>query len=166
MTEDLGPLRQAMADLSEYGGTADMYERALHKSRQSQRRTALTTAAAAAALVFAIGGTVAFATRHQPDPLTPPASTPTGDGLQHPGCPSTQALGTLVELPTGWSFASRAVECAQTWAAAGVERPDADAVIYLFHYTAGTGWRFHDQGNGWDCKKDLDLTEPASFCTS
>lgn len=165
MTDDLGPLRQAMSDLSEHGGTTDMYERALRKSRQSQRRTALTTGAAAAAVVFAIGGTVAFATRRRPDPPTPPASTRTGEGLQNPNCPSTQTLGVLVELPAGWSFASRAVECVETWAAADVQRPDASAVIYLFHYTAGTGWRFHDQGTGWDCR-DLGLTEPASFCTS
>ncbi|MBQ0988620.1 hypothetical protein PSH03_003997 [Micromonospora sp. PSH03] len=165
MTDNLGPLRQALSDLSEHGGTADMYERALRKSRQSQRRTALTTGAAAAAVVFAIGGTVALATRHRPDPPTAPASTPTSDGRQNPTCPSTQALGTLVELPAGWSFASRGVECVETWAAADVQRPDASGVIYLFHYTAGTGWRFQDQGTGWECK-DLGLTEPASFCTS
>ncbi|MEU7974241.1 hypothetical protein AB0B48_19625 [Micromonospora sp. NPDC049089] len=165
MTDDLGPLRQAMSDLSEHGGTADMYERTLRRSRQSQRRTALTTGAAAATLVFAIGGTVAFATRHRPDPPTPPGSTSTSDGPQNPTCPTTQTLGTLVELPAGWTFASRAVDCVATWAAADVQRPDAGGVIYLFHYTTGTGWRFHDQGTGWDCK-DLDLTEPASFCTS
>ena len=34
MTDNLGPLRQAMSDLSEHGGTADMYERAL-RSRGS-----------------------------------------------------------------------------------------------------------------------------------
>ncbi|MEV4495566.1 hypothetical protein AB0J84_07665 [Micromonospora arborensis] len=165
MTDHLGPLRQAMSDLSEHGGTADMYERALHKSRQTQRRRALTTGAAAAAVVFAIGGTVAFATRHQPDPLTPPGSTRTSAGPQNPTCPSTQTLGTMVELPAGWSFASRGVECVEAWAAADVQRPDGGGVIYLFHYTAGLGWRFHDQGTGWDCT-DLGLTEPASFCTS
>ncbi|WP_410816440.1 hypothetical protein [Micromonospora sp. 050-3] len=165
MTDDLGPLRQAMSDLSEHGGTTDMYERALRRSRQVQRRRAVTTGAAAVAVMFAIGGTVAFATRHRPDPPTPPASTRTSDGPQNPTCPSTQTLGTLVELPAGWSFDSRAVECVETWAAADVQRPDASGVIYLFHYTAGTGWRFQDQGTGWDCK-DLGLTEPASFCVS
>ncbi|MEV1155832.1 hypothetical protein AB0J27_10545 [Micromonospora chokoriensis] len=165
MNDDFGSLRQAMSDLSEHGGTADMYERALHKSRQSQRRTALATGAAAVAVVFAIGGTVALATRDRPDPMTPPASRPTSAGPQNADCPSAQTLGTLVELPAGWSFASREVECVETWAAADVERPDAGGVIYLFHYTTGTGWRFHDQGTGWDCK-DLGLAEPASFCTS
>ncbi|WP_444947881.1 hypothetical protein [Micromonospora ureilytica] len=165
MTDNLGPLRQAMSDLSEHGGTADMYERALRRSRQSQRRVAVTTGAAVAAVVFAIGGTVAFATRQRPDPSTPPASTRTSAGPQNLNCPSTQTLGTLVELPAGWSFASREVECVETWAAADVRRSDATGVIYLFHYTTGTGWRFQDQGTGWDCK-DLGLTESASFCTS
>ncbi|MEU8419526.1 hypothetical protein AB0C15_01440 [Micromonospora sp. NPDC048835] len=165
MTDDLGPLRQAMSDLSEHGGAADLYERTLRRSRQSQRRTALATAAAATVVVFAIGGTVAAATRDRPDPPTQPGSTRTGDGPQNPTCPTTQTLGTLVELPAGWSFAPREVECVQTWAAADVQRPNAGVVIYLFHYTPGTGWRFQDQGNGWDCK-EIGLTETASFCTS
>ncbi|MFI5927760.1 hypothetical protein ACIA3K_17445 [Micromonospora sp. NPDC051543] len=165
MTDDLGPLRQAMSDLSEYGGEADMYERALRRSRQSQRRAALATGAAAVAVVVAIGGTVAVATRDRADPPLPPAASGTGDGAQTVDCPSTQVLGDLVELPAGWTFSSRPVECAQTWAAVDVERPGAGGLIYLFHYTPGTGWRFQDQGNGWDCT-ELGLTEPASFCTS
>ncbi|MEU1587275.1 hypothetical protein [Micromonospora sp. NPDC005710] len=165
MTDNLGPLRQAMSELSEYGGSADMYERTLRRSRQVQRRQVVTTSAAAVALVFAIGGTVAFATRNQAAPPMPPASASTSAGPQNPTCPSTKDLGALVELPTGWSFASRPVECVETWAAADVQRADASSVIYLFHYTAGTGWRFQDQGNGWDCKA-LGLTQPASFCTS
>ncbi|MCG5438087.1 hypothetical protein [Micromonospora foliorum] len=165
MTDNLGPLRQAMSDLSEHGGTADMYERSLRRSRQSQRRIALATGAAATAVVFAVGGTVALAASHRPDPPTPPASTRTSDGPRSPDCPSTTTLGTLVELPAAWAFASRPVECVEAWAAADVERPAAGGVIYLFHYTAGTGWRYHDQGPGWNCA-DLGLTEPASFCTS
>ncbi|MEV7989875.1 hypothetical protein [Micromonospora sp. NPDC085948] len=164
MTDNLGPLRQAMADLSEHGGTADMYERALRTSRQAQRRMAVTTGAAAVAVVFAIGATVAVAANRRSDTPSPPASAPTSAGSQGLGCPSTQTLGNLVELPEGWSFAPRDVECVETWAAADVQRSDASSVIYLFHHTAGTGWRYHDQGNGWDCT-DLDLTEPATFCT-
>ena len=164
MTDDLGPLRQAMSDLSEYGGATDMYEPALRRSRKQQRRTAVATGAASVAVVFAIGGTVAVAIRHRPDPPTPPGSTRTSDGPQNPNCPSTTTLGTLVELPSGWSFAFREVECVETWAAVDVQRPAGD-VVYLFHYTAGTGWRFQDQGTGWDCD-DLGLTEPASFCIS
>ncbi|MCX5069021.1 hypothetical protein OOJ91_24560 [Micromonospora lupini] len=164
MTDNLGPLRQAMSDLSELGGTADMYERTLRRSRQVQRRRAVATGAAVAA-VFAIGGTVAFATLHRPDPLLPPAATPTSVDPHSPTCPSMQSLGTLVELPAGWSFASRPVECVETWAAVDVQRPDDNNFIYLFHYTAGTGWRLQDQGTGWDCT-ELGLTERASFCTS
>jgi hypothetical protein len=82
-----------------------------------------------------------------------------------PGCPSTKALEKLVELPKGWSFASSAVDCVDAWAAADVKRPASGGTIYLFHYTTGTGWRYHDQGSGWGCK-DLGLNEPAPFCTS
>ncbi|MGC5311363.1 hypothetical protein [Micromonospora zamorensis] len=166
MTDNLGPLRQAMSDLSQHGGAADMYERSLRRSRQIQRRRAVTAGVAAAAVVFAIGGTVAFAARDQrPDAVTPPASARTSDGPQNSDCPSTKTLGAMVELPAGWSFASREVECVEAWAAADVDRPDAGSVIYLFHYEAGTGWRYQDQGTGWDCE-ELGLTEPASFCVS
>jgi hypothetical protein len=76
MTEEFGPLRQAMSDLAEHGGTTDMYERSLRKSRQSQRRAAFTTVAAAAAVVFAVSGAVAIATANRPAPLPPVASRP------------------------------------------------------------------------------------------
>ncbi|GID97668.1 hypothetical protein ACFQFC_12910 [Amorphoplanes digitatis] len=66
MTDDFGPLRQAMSDLAEHGGSTDLYERALHKSRRSQRRTAVATSAAAAVAVFAVGGAIAFAGRAGP----------------------------------------------------------------------------------------------------
>ena len=71
MTDNFGPLRQAMSDLAEHGGTTDMYERSLRKSRQVQRRAAITTGAAAAAAVFAIGGIIAVTTANRPGPSTP-----------------------------------------------------------------------------------------------
>ena len=165
MTDDLGPLRQAMSDLSEHGGTTDMYERSLRKSRQSQRRATIATGAAAAAVVFAIGGTVALAAGHRSNPSTPPAAAPSSAGPGNPECPSIETLGSLVELPQGWSFASTKVQCAETWAAADVQRPAAGNIRYLFHYTTGTGWRYHEQGTGWTCG-ELGLTQPAPFCTS
>lgn len=159
MTDDLEPLRQAMSDLSEHGGSTDMYERTLRKSRQSQRRAVVTTGVAA--VVLAVGGTVAFAAVDRPHPSTPVAVQPPG-----PGCPSTETLQGLVELPAGWSFAASGVQCAEDWAAADVVRPAPDgSVRYLFHYTAGTGWRYHDQGSRWKCA-DLGLDEPAPFCSS
>ncbi|MFY1705582.1 hypothetical protein ACN28G_28360 [Micromonospora sp. WMMA1923] len=165
MTDHFGPLRQAMSDLSEHGGSADLYERSLRRSRQSQRRATLVTGTTAAAVVLALGGTVAFVTSHRPDPWATPAAAPSGAGSEEPDCPSVEALGDLVELPQGWSFGSVGVQCAQTWAAADVQRPGGGSVRYLFHYTAGTGWRYHDQGTEWDCA-ELGLTEPAPFCTS
>lgn len=160
MTDNLGPLRQAMSDLSEHGGSADLYERSLRKSRRTQRRAALATGAAAVVVVFAVGGTVALAARHRAGPSAPPAAAPSAE----PDCPTIETLGNLVELPPDWSFAPTEVQCAETWAAADVKRPTGGNVRYLFHYTAGTGWRFHEQGTEWDCQ-DLGLTRPAPFCT-
>ncbi|GHJ17937.1 MULTISPECIES: hypothetical protein [unclassified Micromonospora] len=160
MTDNLGPLRQAMSDLSEHGGSADLYERTLRRSRQLHRRATVTTGAAAAALVFAVGGTVAFAVSHWSDPATPPAAAP-----GQPDCPSIETLGDLVELPPGWSFASTGVQCAETWAAVDVKRPADGDVRYLFHYTSDAGWRYQEQGSEWDCR-ELGLTRPAPFCTS
>ncbi|MEV4847442.1 hypothetical protein AB0K20_30025 [Micromonospora matsumotoense] len=125
-----------------------------------QRRATLATGAAAVAVVFAVGGTVAFAVSHRSDPSAPPAAAP-----GQPDCPSIETLGDLVELPSDWSFASTGVQCAQTWAAAEVRRPAGGNVRYLFHYTPDTGWRYQDQGTEWDCA-ELGLTRPAPFCTS
>lgn len=162
MTDNLGPLRQAMSDLSEHGGSADLYERSLRKSRQSQRRAMLATGAA---VVFALGGTIAFLSGHRPDRSAPPAAAPSDAGPTNPDCPPVEALRNLVELPAGWSFTSTKVQCAETWAAAEVKRPAAGNIRYLFHFTAGTGWRYQEQGTGWSCK-ELGITQPSPFCTS
>ncbi|KWV34644.1 hypothetical protein [Micromonospora rifamycinica] len=165
MTDSLGPLRQAMAELSEHGGSADLYEGALHRSRRSQRRAAVATGVAAVAVVSALGGVVALAVGHRSDLSGTPAATPGGAGPGNPDCPSVDALGALVELPKGWSFTATGVQCAQTWAAADVTRPAGGNVRYLFHYATDTGWRYYGQGAEWDCA-ELGLTRPAPFCTS
>jgi hypothetical protein len=191
MNDDLGQLRQAMSDLAEHGGDTDMYERTLHKSRQSQRRIRLAVGAAAAAVVFAIGGTVAFATANRPAPSTPvatqtpapaptsaapsvtptspapsttppsssvpPSSTRTSNRPQYPGCPSAKTLERLADLPTGWHFVPSGVRCWRNWATADPKRPTVGDGFFLFHYQAGTGWRFHSEGSGYHCK-DLGIT--------
>jgi hypothetical protein len=161
MTDNFGSLRQAMSDLSEHGGSTDMYERSLRRSRRTQRRIAVTSAAAAA-VVLAVGGTIAFSAAHRPGPSTPVATNPPPTG---PVCPSAPALEGLVELPTGFSFVPGSVQCAQGWAAVGLKRPAAGDGVYLFHYKTGTGWRYYDEGTGWDCE-DLRITGPAPFCVS
>nr|WTA65515.1 hypothetical protein OHB51_23755 [Micromonospora sp. NBC_00855] len=72
-------------------------------------------------------------------------------------------LQTLVELPKGWSLGK--VNCFKGWAAADPQGPTAGDGVYLFRYVADTGWKYYDQGSGWDCK-DLGLNEPAPFCIS
>ncbi|GAA0524248.1 hypothetical protein GCM10010172_00820 [Paractinoplanes ferrugineus] len=165
MTDNLGPLRQAMSDLSEHGGSTDLYERSLRKSRQSQRRAALATGAAAVAVVFAVGGTVAFVADHRSGPPSTPVAAPSSAGSEDPACPSIEILADLVELPQDWSFASSRVQCAESWASTDVKRPTGGNIHYLFHYAADTGWRYQEQGTGWNCQ-ELGLTKPAPFCTS
>lgn len=89
-------------------------------------------------------------------PVTTPAAGPAD-------CPSVAALEKLVELPKGWSLAT--VRCVKGWAAADPQGPTAGDGVYLFRYVADTGWKYYDQGSGWDCK-DLGLSEPAPFCIS
>ena len=76
MSDNLGPLRRAMNDLAEHGGSTDLYERSLRRSRQLQRRTAIASGAAAAAVVFGIGGAVAFTVVDRAAPPAPVATRP------------------------------------------------------------------------------------------
>jgi len=179
MTDNLGPLRQAMSDLAEHGGSTDMYERVLRKSRQSQRRTAVVAGAAA---VFAVGGAVAYATANRPGPPTPGATQPpapsagptspatsaapsrtppspnwTSNRPRYPGCPSAKTLERLADLPKGWYFVPSSVQCWKGWAMADPEGPTPGDGIYLFQYQAGKGWRYHSQGSAYQCQ-DLGIT--------
>ncbi|MFI0794337.1 hypothetical protein ACH4OY_16870 [Micromonospora rubida] len=72
-------------------------------------------------------------------------------------------LQKLVELPKGVTFGS--VECMKGRAGADPQGPNGGDGVYLFHYNAGTGWKYYGAGSGYDCK-DLGLTEPAPFCIS
>ncbi|MFC6019728.1 hypothetical protein ACFP2T_26415 [Plantactinospora solaniradicis] len=182
MTDNLGSLRQAMSDLAEHGGSADMYERSLHKSRQVQRRARVATAATAAVAVFAIGGAVALGTANRPSPpapgatqtpspsiaptpavpsRTPPSSphssTRTSNRPRYPDCPSATTLEKLADLPKDWRFVPSRVKCWKNWATADAEGPTAGDGVYLFQYKAGTGWRYHSQGSGFYCE-DLGIT--------
>ncbi|WP_328340749.1 SPOR domain-containing protein [Micromonospora sp. NBC_00421] len=94
-------------------------------------------------------------------PATKPAATK--PATTSPKCPSAKALESLVELPKGMTFGG--VECVKDWAGADPQGPKAGDGVYLFHYTAGTGWKYYGEGSGYDCK-DLGLTEPAPFCIS
>ena len=167
MTDNLPSLRRALADLSEHGGSTDMYERSLRRSRQLQRRRAVATAAAAA--VVTIGGTIALVNANRPGPPAPAAVRPPAAGVApsspaYPECPPARTLEGLADLPKDWSFSR--VRCAENWAAATPEGPGIGDGLYFFKYTPGTGWRYDGQGSALDCKKDLGLTKPAPFCTS
>ncbi|MGC4868659.1 hypothetical protein ACLQ3B_24845 [Micromonospora sp. DT53] len=92
---------------------------------------------------------------------TPGASPAAAAGVAD--CPSAKTLETLVELPKGWTFGS--VECVKDWAGADPQGPTEGDGVYLFHFVAGTGWKYYGDGSGYDCK-DLGLREPAPFCIS
>lgn len=195
MTDNHRPLRQAMSDLAEHGGSTDLYERTLRRSRQMQRRTAVTAGAAVMVAVFAIGGAVTFATANRPGPSTPvatqapepsgtttpatpstapstpssspssspkptskpPSTTPTSKRPHYPDCPSAEKLERLVDLPKDWYFVPSSVECWRTWATARPDGPNHGDGDYLFHYKAGTGWKYHSQGSAFNCE-DLGIT--------
>ena len=115
MTDNLGPLRQAMSDLAEHGGNTDLYARTLRKSRQSQRRATLATGAAAVAVVFAIGGAVAFANADGPGRSTPvatqpptPSGAPPTPSATPSGAPSSAAASTARRTTTRSSAPSSA----------------------------------------------------------
>ncbi len=94
---------------------------------------------------------------------TPRVTTKAPGGVKSAACPSGTTLQKLVELPKGVAFGR--VECVQGWAGADPQGPSVGDGVYLFHYKAGTGWKYYGAGSGYDCK-DLGLTEPAPFCTS
>ncbi len=96
-------------------------------------------------------------------PATPSVTTEAAGGVQSAGCPSETELQKLVELPMGLAFGG--IECVKGWAGAVLQGSRAADGFYLFHYTAGPGWRFYGEGSGYECK-ELGLTEPAPFCTS
>lgn len=56
------------------------------------------------------------------------------------------------------------MQCVKDWAAADPKTPAPADGVYLFHYTAGKGWRYYGEGSGYDCS-DLGLKE-APFCIS
>ena len=99
------------------------------------------------------------------DPVTPATSravapTKSAGGVK---CPSAKALEKLVDLPKGWYFVPSSVECWKGWATVDPEGPTPGDGVYLFRYKSSTGWRYHSQGSGYDCK-DLGINEPAPFC--
>ncbi|MEU8327740.1 hypothetical protein [Micromonospora sp. NPDC048839] len=90
---------------------------------------------------------------------SPAVAAPAGGSAE---CPSAKTLEKLVELPKGWTFGT--VQCVQDWAGADPQGPTAGDGWYLFHFVAGTGWKYYGDGSGYDCV-DLGLKE-APFCIS
>ena len=114
MTEELGPLRQAMSDLAEHGGRTDLYERTLQRSRQQQRRVAVAGSAAVAVAVLAIGGGVAFVAADRPNPSTPiatgqpaPSATPAPTPTVTPSSPAPSSANPSSTAPSRTAPSSR-----------------------------------------------------------
>ncbi|GAB1694274.1 hypothetical protein [Krasilnikovia sp. M28-CT-15] len=169
MSDDLSRLRQTMSELAEYGGSADLYEPTLRRSRRIGRRRAIVSASAAVVAVLAIGVPVAFAQQ----PGSPPfASRPTGGATGAPrpaamspsttipdparpsspgsrpahaasGCPvSASTLQKAAKLSAGWKLDASSVKCKQNWAIADTVAPSPDQQgdgMLFFKYDAGTG---------------------------
>jgi hypothetical protein len=125
----------------------------------SVRRLLLLPAATVLFALAACGATTASS----PGPTASAPSAAAPAATEASDCPSGTNLQKLVELPKGATFGG--VECVQGWAGADLRGPSAGDGVYLFHYKAGTGWKYYGEGSGYDCK-DLGLTEPAPFCIS
>ena len=108
------------------------------------------------------GSTASAPANGTPSPTSTVTTTTAGD-VKSADCPSGATLQKLVELPKGVTFGK--VECVKDWAGADPQGPNVGDGVYLFHYTAGTGWKYYGEGSGYDCK-DLGLTVPAPFCIS
>ena len=94
---------------------------------------------------------------------TPTVTAKAPEGVKSADCPSGTTLQKLVELPKGVTFGS--VDCVKSWAGADPQGSNTGDGVYLFHYAAGTGWKYYGEGSGYDCE-EFGLDEPASFCIS
>ena len=83
MSDDFDRLRRTMADLSEHGGEADLYDRALRTSRRMTRRRQAAAAGAVAAAVLAVAVPVAIVDRSVAPPVAD-QSTPVPDATLAP----------------------------------------------------------------------------------
>ena len=137
----------------------------------SARRLLLPPAATVLFALTACGATTAPGSGSPASGPGSPAAVPTSGataprtlgGTESADCPSGTVLQELVELPKGQTFGK--VQCVKDWAGADPQGPDTGDGVYLFHYKAGTGWKYYGDGSGYDCK-DLGLNEPAPFCIS
>jgi hypothetical protein len=98
---------------------------------------------------------------------TRPVATRTAEGVK---CPSAKTLERVARdqsmsveesLPEDSDFVQ--VKCWKEWATAGVKGPYPGDGVYLFRYSAGSGWKYHSQGSGYHCQ-DLGIKEAAPFC--
>ena len=98
MSDDLNVLRRTMAELSEHGGSTDLYDRTLHTSRRLGRRRAAASGAAVAAAVLVIGVPVALADRRQP-PSLPTATIPAPSPAPSPSSTSAAPVEPKATTP-------------------------------------------------------------------
>lgn len=105
MSDDFDRLRRTMADLSEHGGEADLYDRVLRTSRRMTRRRNAAAAGAVAAAVLAVAVPVVLVDRNRP--VSPPiAGRPTPDASSAPArtsAPPSSAPASSPPLKTGTS---------------------------------------------------------------
>ena len=73
-------------------------------------------------------------------------TTTTAGDVKSADCPSGATLQKLVELPKGMTFGRSSVS--RTGRLPTRRARTSGDGVYLFHYMAGTGWKYYDQGSG------------------
>ncbi len=102
MSDDFDRLRRTMAELSEHGGGADLYERTLRTSRRMTRRRNALAGGAVAVAVLGLGVPVALAGRDR-DASPPIAATPAPASPTPPPSASPSPSPARPSVPTATS---------------------------------------------------------------
>jgi hypothetical protein len=158
MSDDFDRLRQAMSDLSEHGGEADLYERTLRTSRRMTRRRNAAVAGAVAAAVLAVAVPVAIVDRDRP--ASPPiagrptpspdrSATPTPDRSSTPDRTSKPPRGSISSKPLTPSTTARSSSPADGCPVTAATLTEAADLPDGFRITAASITCYLGWAEGW-----------------
>jgi hypothetical protein len=168
MNDDLSTLRQSLNDLSEHGGSADLYDRTLRTSRRLGRHRALASGAAVAAAVLAVAVPVGLAGLREP--VTPSVATAPSAA---PSAPATTAARPDPPSPSAApSQPSAAVSQPSASSSRGSSRKPSsppDRPSYPACPSAATLARVAELSDGWtferggvECWRDWATAAPVA----
>ncbi len=164
MNDDLSTLRQSLNDLSEHGGSADLYDRTLRTSRRLGRQRALASGAAVAAAVVAVAVPVGLSGLRQPVP-TPVATAP----APAPSAPATTATRPDPPSPSQPSASSSQPSASSSRVPSRKPSSPTDRPSYPACPSAATLARVAELSDGWtferggvECWRDWATAAPVA----